>query len=369
MIDRPIRVALVGCGGMAKRYRTVYSRLPGVRWATAIDPNQETLDACRAEGAERCTTEFKDALVDDVDAVVISTPNHLHADQAVAALNAGKHILLQKPIANTLEAADRIVAAAKDAHDRHGVWAAMYMSNYDDPAVWAIKAVLDAGLLGTIQSVRARDAHRGGLTLNGQAWRSSRGLTGGGSFVQLSIHSINLMRWWLGAEVRNATALSQNRLCSAVGGDDCTIAAIEFSDRTLGVFDSAYASDGNLRELYGTRGWIRFWADGEGRRIELRLDTTFKASDTVDYQLANKVASFAAPPPQFDDISNPYNQNVQFINRIRDDVPPHMSVVQGRDDLAVVEAVYGSAQDRRPVEPQPFHRDVQTIDMTIPTRL
>src|SRR4051812_36294431 len=118
MSNGPIRVALVGCGGMAKKYRTVYARLPGARWGGAIDPNQQVLDACRAEGAERCTTAFEDALADDIDAVVISTPNHLHADQAVASLSAGKHILLQKPIANTLEAADRIAAAAEDAHQR-----------------------------------------------------------------------------------------------------------------------------------------------------------------------------------------------------------------------------------------------------------
>jgi len=347
---------MVGCGGMAKQYRTVYARMPGVRWVAAIDPNQQALDACQAEGAERCSGAFEDALADDIDAVVISTPNHLHADQAVAALTAGKHVLLQKPIANTLDAADRIVAAAAEAQQRHGVWAAMYMSSYDDPAVWAIKAILDAGLLGTIQSVRARDAHTGGLNLNPEAWRSSRDLTGGGSFVQLSIHGLNLMRWWLNAGVEAVTAISTNRLCKAVGGDDCTAAAIEFSDGTLGVFDSGYASDGNLRELYGTRGWIRFWANREGRRVELRLDQPFNAAVNFNYELANTVASFPAPAPKFDDVSNPYNQNVMFIDRIRANQPPHMSAAQGRDDLAAVEAVYTSANDRRLVEPRSFER-------------
>src|SRR5689334_6910334 len=105
-MNKPLRVALIGCGGMAKRYRRVYTQLDGVQWIAAVDPNPEVLAACRDEGAVRCSSDLSDALAGDIDAVVISTPNHLHAEQAVAALQAGKHVLLQKPIANTVQAAD-----------------------------------------------------------------------------------------------------------------------------------------------------------------------------------------------------------------------------------------------------------------------
>ena len=352
MSQDTIRVALVGCGGMAKRYRAVYAKLPGVTWAVAVDAQPSVLDDCRQGGAERCSTRFEDALASDVDAVVISTPNHLHAEQAVAALAADKHILLQKPIANTLDAADKIVSAAREAHERSGAWAAMYMSNYDDPCSWAIHAMLKQGLLGTIQSIRARDAHRGGLTMNPQNWRSSRDQTGGGSFIQLSIHSINLFCWWLGGRVDHVSAFTENRLCPGIGGDDATAAAVRFSDGTLGTFDSGYASDLCFREIYGTRGWVRFMSDGLRRRLEFRLDERFSFASLISYENPGTIFSQDIPSPTYDDVGNVYNQNVVFIDRIRHDQPPLMTVQAGRDDLAVVEAAYVSARSGRAVHLQ-----------------
>jgi predicted dehydrogenase len=320
-----------------------------VKWVAAVDPNPEALAACQSEGAGRCSSNIADAIADDVDVVVISTPNHLHAEQAVAALSAGKHVLLQKPIANTVDAANAIVAAADQARQKSNVTAAMYMSNFEDPATWAIKAVIDAGRLGTIQSVRARDAHRGGLRMTGQAWRGSRELTGGGSFVQLSIHSINLICWWLGQPVTRVTAFSTNRLCPGVGGDDATTAAAEFKDGTLGIFDSGYASEGVLRELYGSKGWIRFTQDGAVRRIDLKLDEPFEAPGLLSYTTPGATATITLPSPELDDVANPYNQNRMFVDRILAGQPPLMPVAAGRDDLAVVAAVYASAEQGRPV--------------------
>jgi predicted dehydrogenase len=309
--------------------------------------------ACLAEGAGRASADIADALAKDVDAVVISTPNHLHAEQAIAALQAGKHVLLQKPIANTVEAADAIVNAAADAQRRFGTTAAMYMSNYEEPAVWAVKAILDAGRLGTIQSIRARDAHRGGLRMTSAGWRGSRELTGGGSFVQLSIHSINLLCWWLGQPITRVTGFSTNRLCHGVGGDDATTAAVEFDDGTLGMFDSGYASDGVYRELYGTRGWIRFMQDAtNNRRIELRLDEPFELPGVMRYE-PDAVKTVMLPRPVLEDVANPYNQNRMFIDRLRSGQPPLMPVAVGRDDLAVVAAVYSSASQGRPIDLKP----------------
>src|SRR5205823_14468958 len=88
---RMINVSFVGCGGMAAHYIEVYRNLDYVRLVNCIDP--------AVPGA---SAHFDEALTDDVDAVVINTPNHLHKPQAIAAIEAGKHVLLQKPVANTL---------------------------------------------------------------------------------------------------------------------------------------------------------------------------------------------------------------------------------------------------------------------------
>src|SRR3954452_16879442 len=96
-----INVSFVGCGGMAAHYIDVYRNLDYVRLVNTIDP-----------GVPGASTNFADALGPDIDAVVINTPNHLHAPQAIAAIEAGKHVLLQKPVAATMADAEAIEAAA-----------------------------------------------------------------------------------------------------------------------------------------------------------------------------------------------------------------------------------------------------------------
>jgi predicted dehydrogenase len=340
-----MRVALVGTGGMARYYREVYTKLPGVQWVLAVDVSETDLAACRAQGVARTSKNFADALAADIDMVDISTPNHLHAEQAVAALAAGKHVLLQKPIANTLQAADHIIAAAAKAKGRLG----MYMSSYNNPLVWEVKQLVRGGHLGEIQSVRARDAHRGGLRFAASAghWRGSRDLTGGGSFIQLSIHGINLVQWWLDKSVTEIFAYSANRLCPNVGGDDVTAAAAKLEGGSFAVFDSGYASEGMSREIYGTKGRVLLCDNDNLLNVE--LDAPYR-SDLIHVDKPGKLVQVMRPPATgFGDAENPLNQQRMFIDRVLAGQPPLHGGEIGRRDLAVVMAAYESARAGKPM--------------------
>jgi len=342
-----IRVATVGVGGMARNYRSNYANLPGVEWTLAVDVSEPELEACRAQGCVRTSSRFEDALDAGIDVVDISTPNFLHESQATAALGAGKHVLLQKPMANSLSAADAIVHAASGAKGILG----MYMSSYANPMVWEIKKLIDSGALGQIQSVRARDAHRGGLGAMPLAtnWRSSREKTGGGSFIQLSIHAINLIQWWLGKRISEVTAYSQNMYCPNIGGDDVTTAIVRFGDSPapMGTFDSGYASDHQTREIYGTQGWLNL--TDYDRAVEVKLDAPY-ASPLIQYTTPGKTARFECPDVKLDDTTSPYNPQRMFIEAVREGKRPHMTGPDGRQDLAVVMAVYESAEKGMPVK-------------------
>src|SRR5262249_39367734 len=116
-------VALVGCGGVARLYRKIYAQLPGVRVVVTIDVDEaEAQRAAEENCAPRASTDFSDALARGIDVVVISTPNDLHCGQAVAALNAGKHVLLQKPMARTVDECDEILQAARESGKTLGIY-------------------------------------------------------------------------------------------------------------------------------------------------------------------------------------------------------------------------------------------------------
>jgi UDP-N-acetyl-2-amino-2-deoxyglucuronate dehydrogenase len=340
-----LRVALVGAGGMARQYRQVYSRLPGVEFSLAVDPDDEVTEACRALGARHVSRRFEDALADGIDVVDISTPNHLHEAHAVAALKAGKHVLLQKPMANTLDAADRILKAAASAKGRLG----MYMSSYTQPLIWEIKSLIEEGYVGKIQSLRARDAHRGGLKVPTDAanWRGNRNRTGGGSFIQLSIHAINLFQWWLGSAVCDVFAYSANQCCPNIGGDDVTTALARFENGSFAMFDSGWASEGCSREIYGTEGTIRMLDDAA--EVQITLSRPYQ-SRWIHYDTPGEPASVRIPSFELDDAGNPFNQHRMFIEAIRGNRTLHMDGKAGRRDLAVVMAAYRSAAIGMPVD-------------------
>ncbi len=117
-------------GGMAAHYLAVYRNLDWVRVTACIDIHLETaeLAAPHFPGAE-ATSDFAAALAPEVDAVVISTPNHLHRPQAISAIEAGKHVLLQKPVAASLADAEAIAEAASRSTRTVG----LYMSYFDQP--------------------------------------------------------------------------------------------------------------------------------------------------------------------------------------------------------------------------------------------
>ncbi|HTS61141.1 MAG TPA: Gfo/Idh/MocA family oxidoreductase, partial [Candidatus Acidoferrales bacterium] len=169
-----IRVSFVGCGGMAAQYLPVYQNLDWVQLANCIDPAMGVPD-------------FGLALTDEIDAVIINTPNHLHRPQAVAAIEAGKHVLLQKPVAPTVADADAIADAAEKSNRTVG----LYMSYFDQPLIHDLRDMVSAGRLGNIVHCYARLMHKGGMMWSGEAlkgnrnWRGSVAETGGGCFIQL----------------------------------------------------------------------------------------------------------------------------------------------------------------------------------------
>ncbi len=179
-----LRVALVGCGRIADLQCLGYLAHPRATIHAVCDTDAD-LARRRAEtwGARRVYTDFADVLADpDIDAVDILTPHHLHADQAVAAIEAGKHVSLQKPPTRTLAEFDRIVAAAARAPEL--VVRVFENFAWYPPHVRAFELIAE-GAIGTPLSVRlktaaGRPSDGWEVGLRSQVWRMDTGLCGGG---------------------------------------------------------------------------------------------------------------------------------------------------------------------------------------------
>lgn len=341
-----INVSFVGCGGMAAHYIDVYRTLDYARLANRIDP--------AVEGASK---DFADALGPEIDAVVISTPNHLHRAQAVVAIEAGKHVLLQKPVANTLADAEAIEAAAARSDRTIG----LYMSYFDQPLIHDLRDMIASGWLGDVVHCYARLMHKGGMmwsreALEGNAnWRGRVAETGGGCFIQLAVHYLHIFEWATGARVVRATGFTRRLHCPGLEGEDLAAAVFQLDSGAMITIDTAWCANGEELAVHGTLGRFTY------RDNKLALASTAgRFAGRVARYDGGQVPAFGGPqgeeqqmevrPPAFADVTNPLNQHRQFLEAVRDGRPAPVSIASGVRDLRIVMALYEAARTGRAVE-------------------
>lgn len=369
---KKIRTAFVGCGGIADHYLSVYRDLDYVEMVGCVD-----LDLQRAKQAAetlaansfgkpkpRASVDFAEALKEDVDLIVINTPNHLHRQQTIVAFEAGKHVLLQKPVAANLSDAEKIAESAEDAN-RRGLVSGLYLSYFDQPLMHDLREMIQSGWFGDVTHLYARLMHRGGLTvsrqvLSGQAnWRASLAETGGGCFIQLAVHYVHLFKWMMDAQVVRVTAMTKNLHCPGIEGEDLACAILEFSNGALATIDMAWNTAGEQLSVHGTRGTCEYIGNQMLMLDSLAGDFT---GHVVNYSGTSGKASPAAPgaaatqqvatviAPPLGDWRNPFNQHRNFLEALRDHRQPFVSIAAGVDDLRVVAAVYESAKTGRAIK-------------------
>ena len=353
-----VNVALVGCGGMAAHYLAVYRDLDWVRVVACIDTDGDSARKAAETAGGGATCDFAAALAPDVDAVIVSTPNSLHRPQAVAAMEAGKHVLLQKPVAANLADAVAIAAAAERSTRTVG----LYMSYFDQPVMHDLRDMVWRGWLGDVVHCYARLMHQGGMmwsdeALRGQrTWRGSVEETGGGCFIQLAVHYIHIFEWVTGAKVVRATGFTRNLHCPGLEGEDLAVAILEMDSGAMATLDTAWCSNGEELSVHGTRGrfgyrnsqWLTLASSAgtfEGRvaRYSGGLVPAFGGPQGEEQQMEVR-------PPAFGDITNPLNQHRAFLEAVREGKPSPVSIASGVRDLRVVQAVYESARSGRAVE-------------------
>jgi predicted dehydrogenase len=233
-----VRLGIVGCG-----YVTLDRHLPALRHVPEIEvvaladavPERAVEAARRAPRARAVAVEML-LVDDDVEAVAVCTPPATHADLAIAALDAGKHVFLEKPVAPTLEEADRIVERA----ERSPLRVLVGFNFRRHRLVERARQLVRAGRLGRIQAVRS--AFTNPVVDEAIDWKTRRGQAGGALFDR-AIHHFDLWRFVLGEEVAEVHALTR----SERGDDQSTLVSARTTEGTplvtLALDDSVVTHD------------------------------------------------------------------------------------------------------------------------------
>jgi predicted dehydrogenase len=191
-----LRVGLLGVGAIAQVvHLPVLSQLENVELAAVCDVDKPRAKAIAARfGIPNVYGDDNQVFrSDDLDAIIICTPNHLHDAQAIAGLQAGKHVLVEKPLATTAEAAERVIRVAESS-DRRLMIA---MNNRYRPDTMALRPFAQGGELGEVFLTRGAWLNRK-MRVVRPTWRHRRATSGGGAMMDLGVQSLDLCLWMQG---------------------------------------------------------------------------------------------------------------------------------------------------------------------------
>lgn len=309
-----MRIGLVGAGWVMDFHARAALEHPGAELVAAANWREPSLRRLAGRhGIPRVTTDWRALAADaEVDAVVIATPNALHAPQAIAFLEAGKHVLVEKPMAPTVAEADAMVAAARGS----GAFLMVAHCWRFHPDVQALRARVEAGDLGQIVKTRGYGVH---ARWGPSGWFTDPALAGGGALLDMGVHAIDTARYLLGdpEPVRVSAAVGTRYGDYAV--DDDAVLLITWSNRTNSVVESGWwqPQAGGLEadtELYGTAGYARVW-------------------------------ELTEPPPGYEHCTQPmYSaQLAEFVDAVTAGRQPRPSGEDGRVVVGIVEQAYASA--------------------------
>jgi predicted dehydrogenase len=255
--------ALVGCGEIALSSARAIAASGVGRLVACVDPNRALAEDLSRRHGGRPHTALEEALSSEqIDGVIIATPHHFHRDLAIAALEAGKHVIVEKPLArNTTEAAQIIQVATQRAL-RLSVF---FPLRYSPEMIWA-RDFIAGGALGRILGIRLVEHlykempyWTGGASGRSRvAWRGVKEKSGGGVLLMNIIHQLDLMRHLTGLEVEKVYC-EYDTLDTPIDVEDVVAMSLRFDGRAIGIIDASTCMVGDgpsdLR-LWGSDGQV-----------------------------------------------------------------------------------------------------------------
>lgn len=250
-----IGFAVVGLGMGAIRARTI-ANTNGARLVAVADIREDRAMAVASELSCDATTDYRKLLDrDDIDVVMVMTPSGMHAEVAVDALNAGKHVIVTKPMEVTLERADMMIKAA----EANGKLLAVDFEARYYPTMVRIKRAIEEGMFGRLILAEARlKWYRSQEYYSASGWRGTWKYDGGGSLSNQTIHLIDLLLWLVG-DVDEVQAAHIGVYAHEIETEDLGIAMLKFKNGAVGmvVGTTTFPQDAYSGiEIHGTDGGV-----------------------------------------------------------------------------------------------------------------
>ena len=340
-----VRFALIGAGMISELHAKVISEMDDAELVAVCSHDLDRAKGLTDQYGGDPTTDFEGLIArDNVDAVSVCTASGEHALYGIPAAQAGKHVIVEKPIDISLEKADALISACAENSVKLGV---IFQLRFLDVSQ-DVKQALEDGILGPLvmadcymKFYRPQDYY------DNSRWKGTVALDGGGALINQGVHGLDLLLYLAGdmASVKAYTGILAHE---DIEVEDTCVAAVRYKNGALGVIQATTSVHPDFQqriELHGTEGtiiiegtedlWIEHWE-------------TFKDGKR---ETESKIIGVSGAHAVLEEGGEGHQRQLEdFVAAIRDDKEPLVNGPEGRRSLSVARAVYESAQSNREIE-------------------
>jgi UDP-N-acetyl-2-amino-2-deoxyglucuronate dehydrogenase len=353
------RLALVGAGVIGRHHGKVVSELADrVELVAVVDHDLERAEALAAERGGRAFRSLRDARAAvDLDVVAVCTPTGRHGEVAIEALQAGLHVIIEKPAETTVEKTDQIIAAQQAA----GTLVTVISQHRFDRSTEVAVAAIARGELGRLTSgIASIDWWRGQSYYDSGDWRGTWELDGGGALMNQGVHTVDLLVATMGRPVE-VFAYTGTLAHERIEVEDVAVGVVRFESGALGVLHATTAAYPGLSarlQVHGDQGsvvidndeltFIHVTPQG-GQREEKMMGSRNDAVNQVEQFAAGGPggATAGSNPGQLSDAHRYQYEN--FLAALDGTEPLRVDLATNRQAIAIITGVYASARSGQPV--------------------
>ncbi len=339
MILNILKVGIIGCGSIAQhRHLPEYEANPYVQIVAVCDSNKKRAKKIANNYGVNMYTDYNELInCEELDAVSVCTPNHLHASISIAALQAGIHVLCEKPMATSKADAEMMIGAAEKSGKK-------LMIGHNQRFVAShqkAKQMIKSGAIGKIYSFRTAFGHSGpeNWSVDGkESWFFKKEEAFLGAMGDLGVHKADLIRYILNEEITEVGAFVETSAKTFSNVDDCAVCILKSESGIIGTLAASWSyvsKEDNSTIIYGEKATLRLEDDPTNSLI-----IQYKNGEVVKYEL-NKIQSNATVGQS--------NSHVieQFVVSILSDKEPLINGVDGMKSLEVILAAIQSSETKQ----------------------
>jgi len=340
-LKKEIRFGIIGCGTISNWHADAIGEIEGATLVGVTDVYEPARIAFAEKRGVKAYESAEALLAEpEIDVVCICTPSGLHAPLAIAAANAGKHAVVEKPMALTHEE----IADLVEAFDKNNVKLGVVSQLRFSAAVQALKRAVDSGALGklvvadlSMKFFRSQEYYDKG------GWRGTWKMDGGGALMNQGIHGIDILQYVMGP-IKSVSGIART-LVRNIEVEDTAVAVLEFENGALGqIVGTTSIAPGSDRvlEICGSEGTIVLTEDSV---------TSWECPNmAIPEELVqnNRTGSTAADPTNFS-IAGHVRQLQDMVDAIREDRAPMITQHDGRKPVELILAIYESSKTGKPV--------------------